>query len=197
MNHLAHIFLAGPQGQAQLGGLLGDFWHGAADPDWPAELRAGVVLHRKIDVYTDSHPLIVEARRLFDAPLRRYAGILLDMYFDHALACGWSRYADEALAALSTRMLDLVAANGARLPADLQRFAGYMRSHGLFAGYAQRAMIEQALDGISRRLRRANPLAAAGPELWQRARVLDETFARFFPDLIGYATEQRVLLGID
>ena len=197
MNHLAHIFLAGPHAQAQLGGLLGDFWRGAPDPEWPPAVRAGVGLHRKIDVYTDSHPFVVEARRLFVAPLRRYAGILLDMYFDHALARDWSRYSDESLAALSTHMLDLVAANATQLPPDLLRFAHYMRNHGLFVGYAQRATIEQALVGISGRLRRANPLAEAGPELWQRTNALDETFARFFPDLIGYARDQRRLLGID
>ncbi len=191
------FFSPAPHAQAQLGGLLGDFWHGAPDPHWPPRLRAGVLLHRKIDAYTDSHPFVAEARRLFDAPLRRYAGILLDMYFDHALAREWSRYADESLAVLSTRVLDLVAANAAQLPPDLQRFAQYMRNHGLFVGYAQRATIEQALAGISRRLRRANPLAEAGPALWQRAAALDEIFTRFFPDLIGYAHDQRLLLGID
>lgn len=197
MNHLAHVFLAGTQPQAQLGGLLGDFWRGAPDPHWPHALRAGVMLHRKIDVYTDSHPFVIEARHLFEAPLRRYAGILLDMYFDHALARDWSRYSDEALAALSTHMLDLVAANAAQLPADLLRFAHYMRDHGLFVGYAQRATIERALGGISRRLRRANPLAEAGPELWQRATELDEYFDKFFPQLIAEATRLRTALGLE
>jgi acyl carrier protein phosphodiesterase len=197
MNHLAHIFLAGAQADAQLGGLLGDFWRGAPDPEWPPTLRAGVELHRKIDVYTDSHPIVAEARRLFDAPLRRYAGILLDMYFDHVLARDWAQFSSTPLATLSARTLDLVVANATRLPPDLMRFADYMRLHGLFASYARRATIEQALGGISRRLRRANPVADAGPALWQRHAELDLAFAKFFPELQLFAREQRARLGLD
>ena len=197
MNHLAHVFLAGAQSDAQLGGLLGDFWHGASAPDWSPALRAGVLLHRKIDVYTDSHPLVTDARGLFVAPLRRYAGILLDVYLDHVLARTWPRFSDEPLAQLSARILDLVAANATWLPSDLNRFAQYMRSHGLFASYAQRATIEQALGGISRRLRRANPLADAGPKLWQHDAELGVVFEKFFADLLVYAREQRAKLGLD
>jgi len=197
MNHLAHVFLAGTRPDAQLGGLLGDFWHGAPDPDWSPALRAGVLLHRKIDVYTDSHPLVAGARGLFVAPLRRYAGILLDVYFDHVLARTWPRFSDEPLAQLSARILALVAANAAILPSDLNRFAQYMRSHGLFASYAQRATIEQVLGGISRRLRRANPLAEAGPTLWQHDAELRVVFEKFFAELEVYAREQRAKLDLD
>ena len=197
MNHLAHVFLAGTQADAQLGGLLGDFCHGAPDPEWSQTVRSGIVLHRKIDVYTDSHPLIVAARSLFHAPLRRYAGILLDMYFDHALARNWPRFSAEPLAARSARTLDLLAANAAWLPPDLNRFAQYMRSRGLFTHYAQRTTIEDALGGISRRLRHANPLADAGPALWQREVQLNDVFEEFFPELRAFAVQQRVSLGLE
>jgi acyl carrier protein phosphodiesterase len=85
VNHLAHALLAGPNDDVLLGSLLGDFWRGAPDPGWPEGVRAGVVLHRKIDVYTDSHPLVAAARSHFGTPWRRYAGILIDIYFDHVL----------------------------------------------------------------------------------------------------------------
>jgi len=191
VNHLAHALLAGPNDDVLLGSLLGDFWRGAPDPGWPEGVRAGVVLHRKIDVYTDSHPYVDAARAQFETPWRRYAGILIDIYFDHVLAREWPRHADEPLEAFSARCAGLLERHAAWLPADLNRFAVYFRVHGLFAAYAQRSTIEQVLAGISRRLRHPNPLAQAGPALWALADELDESFARFFPDLNAHARELR------
>ncbi|HEX6832644.1 MAG TPA: ACP phosphodiesterase [Rudaea sp.] len=196
MNHLAHAWLAGPDPDAQLGGLLADFWRGAPDSAWRERVRAGVVLHRKIDVYTDGHAQVAAARAQFAAPFRRFAGILLDVYFDHALARNWAEYADEPLAAISQRALALLRANASWLPSDLNRFADYFESAGLFARYAERTTIERVLAGIGRRLRHGNPLDAAGPILWERADELDETFARFVPDLRAFAAAQRAALGL-
>ncbi|MEP6938685.1 MAG: ACP phosphodiesterase [Rudaea sp.] len=197
MNHLAHVLLAGPRPQARLGAMLGDFWRGAPDPSWSHDVDAGVRLHRKIDVYTDSHPIVADARRLFDPPLRRYAGILIDVYFDHALARDWSNYADEPLAGLSAGVISQLASSAAWLPTDLNRFATYMRRHGLFAAYAQRAVIVQVLAGIGARLRHENPLAAAEPALWRHATALDAAFVGFFADLRAESARLRARFGID
>jgi len=194
MNHLAHVFLSGADADMRLGAMLGDFWRGALDPAWPPRVRAGVVLHRRIDVYTDSHPLVLEAKRLFDSPWRRFAGILLDVYFDHVLAREWASYADEPIDALSAATLTALDANAPWLPPELLRFARYMRAHGLFGRYAERAEIEQVLAGIGARLRHANPLHEAGPALWQQASALDACFAEFFPQLCAEALRLRAAL---
>lgn len=196
MNHLAHALLAGSDANVLLGSLLGDFWRGAPDPGWPGGVREGVILHRRIDVFTDSHPDVEAARALFPAPWRRYAGILIDIYFDHLLAGEWPRHSSEPLATFSARTADLLDSHAAWLPADLNRFGRYFRAHGLFGAYTQRTAIERVLAGISGRLRHANPLAAAGPALWARADELDTAFARFFPDLNVYARELRADLGL-
>jgi acyl carrier protein phosphodiesterase len=195
MNHLAHALLSGSDADVLLGSLLGDFWRGAPDPAWPAGVRGGVLLHRRIDVFTDSHPDVASARSRFEPPWRRYAGILLDIYFDHCLARDWPRYASEPLADFSARVLRLLQANRAWLPADLNRFAGYAQAHRLFGAYAERTTIEQVLAGVGSRLRHANRLADAGPALWANAGTLDATFERFYPDLEAYACEQRARLA--
>ncbi|HEX7917613.1 ACP phosphodiesterase [Rudaea sp.] len=187
MNHLAHVFLAGPDPDLQLGGLLADFHRGAPDPARRDGVRDGVALHRKIDGYTDSHMVVARLRELFEPPFRRFAGILIDIYFDHVLARRWNDYArDETIDALSEQALHLVDENRDWLPPELLRFATYMRANGLFGAYAQREMIEKVLIGVSNRLRHTNPLAEAGPALWKNARLLDAGFEEFFPDLIAF-----------
>ena len=103
MNYLAHAWMARHSDDAILGQLLGDFVHGpSALLDWPLSVRAEIERHRRIDRYTDNHPTMVAARMRFGG-LRRYAGIALDVYFDHRLAREWSRWnwTDAPLAAFS------------------------------------------------------------------------------------------------
>jgi len=78
-----------------LGSLIGDFVRGRIDPALPPKVRAGIALHRAIDAYTDAHADVAAARALFEPPFRRYAGILLDMWFDHLLARQWARFGED------------------------------------------------------------------------------------------------------
>jgi acyl carrier protein phosphodiesterase len=189
LNHLAHVLLAGDDEALRLGALLGDFVHGAPDPALPAGVAAGIRLHRAIDTFTDGHPEVAAARALFAPPYRRYAGILLDMWFDHCLARDFPRWSAVPLEAFSTGVRALLHRHDALLPEALWRFRGYMEVHDLPAGYAHREEIGRALLGISRRLRRENPVGAALPVLVGLDGALSARFEVFFPEVVGFAAE--------
>jgi acyl carrier protein phosphodiesterase len=189
MNHLAHTLLAGDDELLRLGGMMGDFVHGAPDPALPEGVIIGIRLHRAIDVFTDSHPDVVEARTLLPTPFRRYGGILLDMWFDHLLARDFPRWSDQALDAYSTGVRELLYRYEPILPAGLLRLRHYMEAHALPAGYARPEELGAALDGISQRLRRANPVGEAMPVLVGLDRPLQATFESFFPQLRAFAGE--------
>ncbi|MHC1480736.1 acyl carrier protein phosphodiesterase [Frateuria aurantia] len=183
MNFLAHAVLAGPDPWMQLGGFLGDFVHGAAPASWPPALRRGLALHRAIDGFTDRHPAVVAARRGFAAPYRRFAGIGLDIWFDHCLALDFTRWSGRELAEYSVELQDLLYRHDPWLTPDLRRFRSYMQTHRLPAGYADPEQLQQVLAGVSRRLRFANPLATMLPLLQQRAPELQAVFEHLFGDL--------------
>jgi acyl carrier protein phosphodiesterase len=189
LNHLAHVLLAGDDEALRLGALLGDFVHGAPDPALPAGVAAGIRLHRAIDTFTDGHPEVAAARALFAPPYRRYAGILLDMWFDHCLARDFPRWSAVSLEAFSAGVRTLLHRHDALLPEALRRFRGYMEAHDLPAGYARREEIGRALLGISRRLRRANPVGEALPVLVGLDGELSARFEVFFPEVVGFAAE--------
>ncbi|WP_447737386.1 acyl carrier protein phosphodiesterase [Rhodanobacter soli] len=188
MNHLAHALLAGDDEALQLGGMLGDFVHGQPDGSlFPARVIAGIRLHRAIDVYTDAHPEVLAAKALLPSPYRRYAGILLDMWFDRCLARDFPRWSAQPLPEYSAALRGLLWRQDALLPPALRRFRGYMEAHGLPAGYADDAVLDEALGGIGQRLSRLNPLDSALPVLLQREAELLERFEAFFPQLRGFA----------
>ena len=191
MNHLAHTLLAGDDELLQLGGLMGDFVHGTPDPALPQGVIAGIRLHRAIDVYTDSHPEVAEARALLPAPFRRYGGILLDMWFDHLIAREFPRWSEHRLDTYSAGVRNLLDRHEALLPAGLQRFRLYMEAHALPGGYARPEELAAALDGISYRLRRANPVGEAMPILAGLERPLQARFEAFYPQLQAFALRWR------
>jgi acyl carrier protein phosphodiesterase len=190
MNHLAHALLAGDDEALQLGGMLGDFVHGQPDVGlFPSRVIAGIRLHRAIDVYTDAHPEVLAAKALLPSPYRRYAGILLDMWFDRCLARDFPRWSAQPLPEYSAALRALLWRQDALLPPQLRRFRNYMEAHGLPTGYADDAVLGEALGGIGQRLSRANPLDSALPVLLEREAELLERFEAFFPELRGFARE--------
>jgi len=191
LNHLAHALLAAPDDDVILGSLIADFLRGAVDPAMARGVRIGIALHRSVDVYTDAHPEVVAARARFEPPYRRYAGILLDMWFDHLLARGWARYGDGSLHAFSQRVQALLAQRKAEVPQRMHSFVRYLHAHDLPERYREREAIADALHGLSTRLSRANPLAESLPVLETLAVPLEAHFAAFFPDLAAHASAER------
>jgi acyl carrier protein phosphodiesterase len=187
MNHLAHTLLAGTDEGRRLGGVLGDFVRGMPDPSLPSGVRDGIALHRAIDGYTDRHPEVLAARALFEPPYRRYAGIALDMWFDHCLARDFARWSAQPLEGFSADLRALLRRHDDLLPADAQRFARYMQANDLPAGYADPAVLGRALAGIGQRLSRDNPLDRMLPVLEALDAPLQERFEVFFPQLRRFA----------
>lgn len=194
MNHLAHALLAAPDEDGMFGGLIADFLRGRIDPALPRGVRLGIVLHRAIDTYTDAHREVAAARALFEPPYRRYAGILLDIWFDHLLARDWAVHGVDTLHDFSQRVQALLAARDAELPENMRSFVRYLRAHDLPERYRDTAMIAEVLCGMSTRLSRANPLAEALPVLQRNAAALDRHFAAFFPELEMHVQAERMRL---
>lgn len=193
MNHLAHALLADPGGtEFALGSALGDFVHGRPDPDWPNERQTGLRFHRAIDRFTDAHPEVTAARRCFVPPMRRYAGIVLDVWFDHLLVRGWDRFAtDEPLADFAQRWLALLDARAGELPESLRAFLVWMHAHGLPVAYGDTATLDVVFHALARRLSRPSPIAEVLPVLQAHAGELQDRFDAFSPDLIAHAHALR------
>jgi len=191
MNHLAHALLGGPDENVVLGSLMGDFVRGAVDTDLPPGVRAGIVLHRAIDSFTDAHARIVATRGLFEPPFRRYAGILIDIWFDHLLARDFSRWSDSPLETFSDGIVATLERHEPLLPVDLRRFTRYLRANGLPANYRHREAIAQALAGVGTRLSRPNPLARGLDAIAVVEPQLQAAFDAFFPQLVEHARVLR------
>ncbi|WP_322614552.1 ACP phosphodiesterase [Pseudomonas sp. BIC9C] len=186
MNYLAHLHLGGQRPGQLLGSLYGDFVKGRLQGQFAPEIEGAIQLHRSIDVFTDRHPLVDVALSRFSLTRRRYAGIVLDVFFDHCLARDWALYADRPLA-LFTSDVYRVLSSERQLPGRLAQIAPHMVANDWLGSYQEFEVLEQVLRGISRRLTRPEELAAAMPELRRLYEPLSEDFRLFYPQLQDFA----------
>ncbi|KJZ44781.1 MULTISPECIES: ACP phosphodiesterase [Pseudomonas] len=186
MNYLAHLHLGGQRPGQLLGSLYGDFVKGRLQGQFAPEIERAIQLHRSIDVFTDRHPLVDVALSRFSLTRRRYAGIVLDVFFDHCLARDWTLYADRPLE-LFTSDVYRVLSSERQLPERLAKIAPHMVANDWLGSYQEFEVLEQVLRGISRRLSRPEELAAAMQELRRLYEPLSEDFRLFYPQLQDFA----------
>ncbi|MBI6898163.1 DUF479 domain-containing protein [Pseudomonas putida] len=191
MNYLAHLHLGGPAPQQLLGSLYGDFVKGTLEGRFPPALEASIRLHRHIDSYTDSHPLVLAALARFPRERRRFAGIVLDVFFDHCLARHWGEYAAQPLAQFTSDFYKVLLAEP-QLPGRLARIAPYMAADDWLGAYGDFATLEQVFGGIARRLSRPEGMDGVMEELERLYELLLADFREFYPQLQAFAAARRV-----
>ena len=184
MNHLAHLLLAGSHPDHRLGALLGDHLKGrlALEPLRP-ELRRGVLLHRRIDSWSDHHPAVTALRERFQGPWRRYGGIMLDVLFDHMLDRHWDRFGDRPLDQFAEEVDTLLAASTQDLPPRLERFSRWARTMNLWRRFGERQVLDEIFVRIAWRHGREWPLAAGLELLDRHEPAIEATFLEMFPDI--------------
>lgn len=187
MNYLAHFYLAEQSSEGLLGSLLGDFVKGRLDNRFPEAVRRGIALHRAIDSFTDAHPLHLESRNRIGTERRRYAGIIIDVCYDHFLCRRWSHYSNESLAHFAKRVYDVLREHQDELPDRLRRMVPHMIADDWLGSYHELENVGRAIDGIARRIERRNPLAGALAEIEANYAALNGDFQRFFPQLEAQA----------
>ncbi|MEO5715381.1 MAG: ACP phosphodiesterase [Luteolibacter sp.] len=188
MNWLAHLHLSDPSPAARIGNLLPDILRGPELALVPDEFAAGIRHHRAIDAFTDSHPVFRTSTRRIDPPLRRYGAILVDVFYDHFLACNWSDYSPVPLEVFVDDFHASIDGFRDRLPEQAyERLAG-IRDEGLLLSYRRIDGIRLALDRISGRLRRPVDLTPAVEMLLAGHEEFAGDFRTFYPLLASQVT---------
>jgi acyl carrier protein phosphodiesterase len=187
VNFLAHFHLAWPEELLVVGGLEGDFHKGLLPGDCALELQAGVSLHRAIDAYTDSHPAVAEVRREFPPHLRRYAGIVIDLCFDHFLAQQWAEFSDISLQEFTSRVYRMLDKHSPALSSRAAQMAGRLQQYDILNRYQHWDTITATAERIGQRLRHDNPLAEIDQSVPPLLKELERAFRVFYPDLIQFS----------
>lgn len=184
MNFLGHLYLSGDEPLVIVGNFMADAVKGRDLGRFDPDVRRGIRLHRTIDVFTDQHPLTLAGRERLRAHAGKYAGVALDLFYDHVLAANWHELHDEPLPVFSRRMYALLEAHGHLLPERTRGMLPYMMRHDWLGSYAGIEGIGRALEGLSVRVPAGAPLRGA-------ERVLDAHYADYRTEGLAFVREIR------
>ncbi len=193
MNHFAHLVLSRPTVESTVGNLLGDFARGVDPAALPAPVRAGLLNHREVDRFTDSHPLVREMKQCFSRKRRRFAGIALDIYFDHLLIEHWQKFEQGALDEVITGFYQRMEAGQSMMPGEnMRRVTRCMIEYDWFGSYRDVDAIAESLDRVAGRVRFANDFDNAIEELQRNHDLICDGFLEFYPQLRRHVAEQAI-----
>jgi acyl carrier protein phosphodiesterase len=192
MNWLAHIFLAEPNVESKLGNLLGDFVKGGARKELNLELQRGIACHTAIDCFTDTHSIVSQSKVRITPPQRRFAGVIIDVAYDHFLIKNWELYSQIPFDDFIIEVYTSFGAYSA-IPVTTKAQIDRMIRDDLLRSYRDLAGVESALQRISSRLegrmQRPFTLELAMPDIIDNYAALDRDFQVFFPELRSHVHE--------
>jgi len=187
MNFLAHLLIADADGPSRVGSILPDLARHRDLSDLDPRVIAAAAQHRRVDAFTDTHPVTARSKSRILATHGRFSGILVDVFYDHILAASFERYHDQSLS-------DFVASVYAdfqtheslmpmrmRLPISRMIEQDWLGSYATVEGIAAR--LTQMSDRLSRRFNREVRLAEAAADLTAQHDDFANDFHEFFPQL--------------
>lgn len=190
MNYLAHIYLSGEDEQLKIGNFIADSVKGKKYDFFPERIQKGIILHRAIDTYTDSHHIVKKSvHRLFPV-YSHYSAVIVDILYDHFLAANWADYSDIPLEKYAADFYELLSANFENLPIRVQQFLPYMIEANWLVSYATVDGIGKILHQMDHRTKNKSNMKFAVKELKLYYSEFGEEFKSFFKDLELFSAEQ-------
>jgi len=180
MNFLFHLHLSGNDPDLLTGNFMGDFVKGILGDEYPPGITAGITLHRRIDSFAQQQPFFRRSYSRIAPQYGLWRGVLVDLFYDHFLSATWDEWADEPLNTYLARASKMIEGRYEWLPERLQSLLPVI-FEDLLPSYCEVAGIGVALERMSRRVKRDNPLAGGERELIRNYGELREDFRCFMP----------------
>lgn len=190
MNFLAHCYLSGQNPHIITGNFIGDFVKGRnLAATYGSGIALGVALHRAIDTYTDSHHIVKHSKNRLRPTYGHYSGVIVDIFYDHFLAAGWSTYSDIPLDDYAATIYALITEQHAILPERVNQMLPFMVRGNWLRNYANLEGIERVLGGMARRTTFESKMELATNDLRESYHDFKKEFEEFFPDLQDYCSQ--------
>jgi acyl carrier protein phosphodiesterase len=198
MNFLAHLFLAEPTDESRIGGILADFTVGRIETlerQYGPGIARGIQLHRDIDRFTDTHPVVHNSVACLQPEQGMFAGIVVDVVYDYFLLKHWHRFTDEPVEAFLDTAYTSLNRMDWDFPEKYRSVIPRMIESNWLLSYRTLDGIHYALSRMSSRLNSRFPkgtnMHAAINSIRHCYDVLDRNFLAFFPELIAFARGGR------
>lgn len=183
MNYLAHAYLSHKRPGILIGNMISDFVKGKKRFDYPKEIQQGIVLHREIDYFTDTHSATKEAKEIFRPAYRLYSGSIMDVIYDHFLALDKNEFTDETLKTFTLLTYETLDRFTDYFPEKFGMMYPYMKMHNWLYNYQYLQGIQKSLGGLVRRAKYLEESDTAYMLLTEHYEDLKKLYGLFFPEV--------------
>ncbi|MEJ2583477.1 MAG: acyl carrier protein phosphodiesterase [Robiginitalea sp.] len=194
MNFLAHIYLSFGDPHITLGNFMADSIRGRDYLQYPERIQKGVLLHRAIDTFTDTHPIARKSSKRLHGRYRHYSMVIVDIYYDHFLARNWDSYSGIPLQEFTADFYKLLEKNLDLMPETVQHMAPYMITDDWLLSYRELEGIDRVLKGLNRRTGHKSGMDQAVEELEGFYGEFEAEFTAFFDELIIFSRQKIATL---
>ncbi|MBN2484989.1 MAG: DUF479 domain-containing protein [Bacteroidales bacterium] len=189
MNYLAHIYLSGTDEAVVIGNFIGDYVKGRDYLMYPPNIRKGLVLHRKIDWFTDTNRIVQQSKKYFAPKYHKWAGIAIDIIYDHFLIKNWSKFCAVSLDEYKEDIFDVLRKYYPVLPERVKYMASSFIKNDWLGIYSTQEGIVSVLYTMSLRTPFPDESIFAAEILRKYYVQIDSEFMTYFPELIRFCTE--------
>lgn len=196
MNYLAHSFLSFTDGQI-VGQFLEDFIRNKERFSFPKEIQDGITLHRVVDTFTDSHPAILEAKKVFSPLVRLYAGAFVDVSMDYFLANDLSLHSEKEWKNHSLKVYRVLNENSEFLPENFKRMLVKMEHDDWLYNYREDWGIKFSIQNVLNKAKYLEKDIPVFQAFLDNKEILQKCYDDFFPDLLAHAKAENALLQME
>jgi acyl carrier protein phosphodiesterase len=186
MNHLAHFFLSDNQEDIMIGNFIADFISNKELPLYTEGVQKGIMLHRDIDAFTDSHLLVKQSTKRLHPFHHKYAPVIVDIYYDFLLAKNWSTYAPSVkMTDFIENIYKMLKKRHEELPEKLKKRLPYMIKNNWLMTYTTLEGLNDTFERVERQAAFPGNFGNATHHLEVYMEEFNEEFNNFFPDLMA------------
>ena len=193
MNYLAHMYLSCSDEDLIIGNMLVDMMSIKRLRELPKQYHKGFELHRLIDSCTDEHPKVKEAVLKLRENHRKYAPVVIDIFYDYVLSLEWERYSEEDIQDFCNGIYEVINKHLQNLPKDIVIRLEKMLADNFLMTCSSPKAIKRVFDLIDSRAKFNNNFSLATKDLLEDYDYFRDNFFKFFPDMIDKSVSHRSL----
>lgn len=194
MNFLAHLYLSKNNKNILIGNFISDAVKGKKYLNYPNEIKVGILLHREIDNFTDTNPIVKKSMHRLNARYRHYDGVIIDILYDHFLAKNWANYSEIPLEIYADNVYQFLSQHIHSFPEELQKLLPSMIKYNWLVNYASLEGIERVLVGMNKRTKGISQMDLAIEDLKLHYAEFENDFTTYFKELETFSDKKTIQL---
>ncbi len=194
MNFLAHLYLSGDSEKIKVGNFIGDWIKGRKYENYPQLIKTGILMHRDIDAFTDRHPVVFRSMERLKTRYHLYAGIIVDIFYDHFLAAQWEKYSSVSLHHFVRNCYFMLVKYYDTLPFNVQKVIPSLIINDRLKSYAKIKGIQKAIHTMTKYTSLPWETEFAIKILKDYYDNFKADFNEFFPEIIQYIEKKYSII---